>query len=122
MQITGADGNSQNNNYSVSVNYQIREGDTLETISKASGIPVPILAKDNNIKDANKINEGETIFLRYHPADWEAFNSPEMNEMFPNMNDQARYFDQIDAEETARYNKIAQEGAQQYVKHLNTKG
>lgn len=121
MTIQGVNDNT-GKDYSVSVNYTIRKGDTLETISKASGIPVSILAKDNGIKDINKIGEGENLFLRYHPEDWEAFNSPEMNEMFPNMDDQARYFDEIDAFETARYNQISKEGAQEYVKRMDRKG
>ncbi len=108
--------------YSVSVNYKIRRGDTLETISKATGIPISILAKDNNIKDVNKIGTGEVIVLRYHPDDSESFNSPEMNEMFPNLNDQADYFDRVDAERKDHYSRIAQIGAQEYnAKHLDTK-
>ena len=119
MSVTGV--NEGGKDYSVSVNYKNRPGDTLETISKATGLPVSILAKDNKIKDVDKIGAGEVISLRYHPEAYEAFNSPEMNEMFPNMDDQARYFDEIDAERTAHYNQVAKDGAQEYLKRLDAK-
>ena len=111
-----------NSNYPVSVAYTIRKGDNLETISKATGIPVSILAKDNNIKDPNNIKAGESLWLNYHPEPDETFNSTEMNEMFPNMNDQARYFEEMDNYTTAKYNAATKEGAQEYVKkRLDTK-
>lgn len=44
--------------YPVSVRYKVRSGDTLTTISKATGIPIWMLAKDNDIKDINKISTG----------------------------------------------------------------
>ena len=119
MTISGA--NEGGKDYSVSVNYTIRKGDNLTTISKATGIPVSILAKDNNIKNFDYIKAGETIALRYHPESWEAFNSPEMNEMFPNIDDQARYFDEIDADMTARYTQVQREGAQEAAKKFDTK-
>ncbi len=120
MTINGA--NKGNSDYPVSVAYTIRKGDNLDTISKATGIPVSILAKDNNIKNTNLIKAGETIFLNYHPEPDEAFNSAEMNEMFPNMDDQARYFEEMDRYTTNRYETVNNYGAQEYVKkHIDTK-
>ena len=110
-----------NNNYPVSVAYTVRKGDTLDKISKASGIPISILVKDNGIKNPDEILIGQPIWLNYHPESWESFNSKEMNEMFPNMNDQAIYFEQMDAETAQKYNQINTMGAQEYVKKFNVK-
>jgi len=107
-----------NANYPVSVSYKVRKGDTLSTISQATGIPISILAKDNDIKDINKINTGDVIFLNYHPQNGETINSPEMNELFTNPADQAAYFEQMDAATLTRYTQVAQDGAQ---KHINFK-
>ena len=109
------------NNYPVSVAYTVRKGDTLEKISKASGIPVSVLAKDNNIKNPDAIMTGQPINLNYHPEPWESINSSEMNEMFPNLDDQVRYFDEMDAETARKYNQINSMGAQEYVKKFDLK-
>ena len=98
--------------------YVIRKGDTLSTISKATGINIFDLAKDNNIKDVNKIKAGDTISLNYHPEEWETINGHEMNEIMPNPSDQVEYFARMDAHTQARYDKVAKDGAQ---KHIDTK-
>ena len=110
--VTGAE------EYGPRVHYKVRKGDTLETISKATGIPVSVLAKDNKLKDPNRIAVGQNLVLQYHPASWERINGSEMNEMFPNPADQEAYFEQMDAATEAKYNAIAKDGAQ---KHINTK-
>lgn len=111
---------SDNNNgkYPVSVKYHIRQGDTLTTISKATGIPVSILAKDNNIQDANKIQTGQVIDLNYHPENWEKINSPEMNDFMPNPADQEQYFIEKDGATQFRYEQVDRDGAQ---KHIDSK-
>ena len=106
-----------NGEYPVSVNYTVREGDNLTTISKATGIPISILAEDNNINDVNKINIGQLLTLNYHPEKWEAINSSEMNEMYPNHADQVAFFERMDQATENRYNRVAKDGAQ---KHINT--
>ena len=106
-----------NGEYPVSVNYIVRKGDNLTTISKATGIPISTLAKDNNIKDVNKINIGQLLTLNYHPEKWEAINSYEMNEMYPNHADQVAFFEEMDLATEDRYNRVAKDGAQ---KHINT--
>lgn len=108
---------ASNGEYPVSVNYIVRKGDNLTTISKATGIPISILAKDNNIKDVNKINIGQLLTLNYHPEKGEAINSSEMNEMYPNHADQVAFFERMDQATENRYNRIAKDGAQ---KHINT--
>lgn len=108
---------ADNNKYPVSVNYTVRKGDNLNTISKATGIPVSILAKDNYIKDINKINVGQVLVFNYHPESWEAINSNEMNDWMPNPADQTAYFEQMDKAIEARYKQIAKDGAQ---KHIDT--
>ena len=110
-------GKADNNEYPVSVNYLVRKGDNLTTISKATGIPVSILAKDNNIKNPDKIQIGQLLTLNYHPEKWEAINSYEMNEMYPNHADQVAFFERMDADTEQRYNQVAKDGAQ---KHINT--
>lgn len=107
-----------NDFYSVNVKYTVRSGDTLNTISKATGIPISILAKDNNLKNPDKIQTGQVIDLRYHPEDWEAVNSDEMNAIMPNPADQERYFEEMDAYTKNRYETINRDGAQ---KHIDTK-
>lgn len=123
MVISGA--NEDGKNYTVSVNYKIRKGDTLETISKATGIPVSILAKDNNIEDINKIGVGEIISFNYHPPMSEHPDSPEMADAFPmdfTYRYRNEYLDAKDAEIKARYDEVARNGAQQYnAKHLDSK-
>lgn len=103
--------------YPVSVKYHIRQGDTLNTISKATGIPVSILAKDNNIKDVNKIQTGQVIDLNYHPEAWETINNPELNKFMPNPADQQEYFTEMDGATQYRYEQIDRDGAQ---KHIDT--
>jgi murein DD-endopeptidase MepM/ murein hydrolase activator NlpD len=46
-----------------STTYTIRKGDTLDAISKRTGISVPDLAVMNNIADPNKIYAGQKIRL-----------------------------------------------------------
>ena len=106
------------NDYPVNVKYTIRSGDTLNTISKATGIPVSILAKDNNLKNPDKIIAGQAIDLCYHPEDWEVINGAEMNEWMPNHADQVRYFEEMDAYTKDKYETINRDGAQ---KHINSK-
>ena len=104
--------------YPVSVKYHIRQGDTLNTISKATGIPVSILAKDNNIQDINKIQTGQVINLNYHPESWETINGEEMNSFMPNPADQEAYFEEMDGRTQSRYEQVDRDGAQ---KHIDTK-
>lgn len=106
---------TNNNKYPVSVNYTVRKGDNLYTISKATGIPVAILAKDNNIKDTNKINIGQVLVFNYHPESWESINSSEMNDWMPNPADQVTYFEQMDRAIEARFKQIAKDGAQKHI-------
>ena len=111
-------GKAKNNKYPVSVNYTVRKGDNLATISKATGIPVAILAKDNNIKDINKINIGQVLIFNYHPESWETINNNSMNDWMPNPADQVAFFEEMDRNTEMRYKQIAKDGAQ---KHIDTK-
>ena len=104
--------------YPVSVKYTVRQGDTLSTISKATKIPVWVLAQDNNIQDANKIQAGQVIDLNYHPESWEKINSDEMNSFMPNHADQKAYFEEKDGATQFLYEQVARDGAQ---KHIDTK-
>ena len=110
---------TNNSDYPVSVKYTVRKGDNLTTISKATGIPIPYLAKDNNIKDVNKLTIGQLLTLNYHPEEWERINGSEMNELFPNPADQVAYFDNKDIVTKDKYERVARDGAQ---KHINTEG
>lgn len=109
---------ADNNKYPVSVNYTVRKGDNFSTISKATGIPISILAKDNNIIDINKIKIGQVLVFNYHPESWETINGSEMNEWMPNPADQDAYFEQMDRATEMRYQRVAKDGAQ---KHIDTK-
>lgn len=42
-------------------NYVVKKGDTLEKIAKRNGTSVEQLAKDNNLKDKNKISIGQQL-------------------------------------------------------------
>ena len=98
--------------------YIVRPGDNLTIISKATGIPISILAKDNQLKDPNLLYAGQKLIFQYHPEPEESFNSPEMNAMYPNPADQKAYFEKEDAYTQMRYNQIVEDGAQ---KHINSK-
>jgi LysM repeat protein len=103
--------------YPVSVKYTVRQGDTLTTISKATKIPISILAKDNNILDVNKIQAGQTIMLNYHPESWETINGEEINTFMPNPADQEDFFAEMDGRIQSHYEQVATDGAQ---KHIDT--
>ena len=98
------------------VPYEVQKGDNLTKISEATGISIHDLAKDNNIKDVNKINAGDTIFFQHHHKPEDAINSDSMNEDFPNMADQGYYLDAVEDAALERFHEVADKGAQQYLK------
>ena len=106
------------NKYPVSVQYTVRNGDNLTTISKATGIPISILAKDNNIPDIDKIYTGQILTFNYHPEEWETSYTPETHYVFQNRGDVSEFLSEMDQETEDRYKRIAKDGAQ---KHLDTK-
>ena len=108
---------ASNREYPVSVTYTVKKGDDLTTISKATGIPISILANDNGIENINEIYTGQKLTLNYHPEEWEAINSDIMNERYPNHADQVAFFEEMDRATEDRYNRVAKDGAQ---KHINT--
>ena len=99
------------------VAYKVQIGDNLGIISQAADIPISILQDDNKnkIKDINKINAGDTIFLQYHPKPEDAINSESMNEGFSYL-DQGYYLVEVEDEALERFHEVSEKGAQQYLK------
>ena len=100
------------------VPYEIRKGDNLTLISKATGISIYDLSKDNGIKNQDSINAGDTIFFKRHPEKWEAINSPELNEMTDgNFDWQEGILRDLEDADLLRYRKVADFGAKDYLKY-----
>ena len=68
MGIPAADGNSKDYEFGRSY-YTVRSGDNLTTIAKATGFPISVIVEANNIKDPNKIKEGQKLVF-VHESSW----------------------------------------------------
>lgn len=60
----------------MSTTVKIIPGDTLASISKKTGIPVPVLMTVNGIADANKIRAGQTLTIPDATTDQAALPLP----------------------------------------------
>lgn len=121
MGIPAADGNSRDYEFGRSY-YTVRSGDNLTTIAKATGFPISVIAEANNIKDPNKIEVGQKLVF-VHESSWAdpssawsyVSNDPEAwNELNTEYND---YF-----HGSMRIEKVDEQGAQEYVRKMDTKG
>ena len=121
MGIPAADGNSRDYEFGRSY-YRVKEGDNLTIISKATGFPISVIAEANNITDPNKIKVGqELVFI--HESDWA---DPVSAYSFLS-NDPEEWNDHRNAEVMAqasarRIAEVDRQGAQEYVRKMDTKG
>lgn len=120
MGIPAADGNSRDYEFGRSY-YTVRSGDNLTTISKATGVPISVIAEANNITDLNKIEVGQKLVF-IHESSWtnpssawfEVTNDPDAwNELNTEYNN---YFN-----DSRRIGKVDEQGAQEYVRKMDTK-
>ena len=121
MGIPAADGNSRDYEFGRSY-YTVRSGDNLTTISKATGFPISVIAEANNIKDPNKIEVGQKLVF-VHESD---YPDPASAYLFLSNDSEAwndHHNDEVTAHVSAwRIAEVDRQGAQEYVRKMDTKG